>query len=52
MTANMKRAFCLWKTYKTQTEEYKQLAEQLNTTVLDLNAKCSQINGQRIFKTK
>jgi hypothetical protein len=40
----MKRAYRLWKQYKTDTREYRELAARRGISTADLNAKCWAIN--------
>jgi len=42
--ATLKRAYRLWKAYKTATLEYCRLAQSLGIGTADLNRKCWRIN--------
>jgi hypothetical protein len=39
-----KKALSMWRRYKTDTAEYKRLAESLCVNTAELNAFCSQLN--------
>lgn len=45
--AEAKRAMSLWRRYKTDTSEYKKLAESLCVNTAELNAYCSQLDRDR-----
>lgn len=46
MDPRLKRAYRLWKQYKTRTPEYAALAESLGMRDTDLNVRCSEIRAQ------
>jgi hypothetical protein len=41
----LKTAHRLWKRYKTQTREYRELAASLGIQITDLNVECSRANA-------
>jgi len=42
-----KKALSLWRRYKTDTSEYKKLAESLCVNTAELNLYCSQLERDR-----
>jgi hypothetical protein len=42
-----KKALSMWKRYKTDTAEYKKLAESLCVNTAELNAYCSQLDRDK-----
>lgn len=42
--SDMKRALSLWKRYKTETREYRELAEKNGMNTGELNRRCSEAN--------
>jgi hypothetical protein len=41
------RAFRLWKQFKTETAEYREIAASLSMNTAELNRRCWQINHDR-----
>ena len=44
------RAYSLWKRHKTDSREYREIAQQLHLNTAELNARCWHINHAKTWK--